>query len=238
MNGVVPMSAPHMLPPTFNPGPLPSPWTEHIAPTGHYYYYNPVTSESTYIRPISLTTLLASSFAGPSTIKKKKKKEKPLRKTAIPDSPWLRVVTNRGNVFYANKDTKESTWEAPQDIIEALEAMGLDESDQDIVEEDEEEKKVTTSPSGTKRKLEENEDNIDEERRKRMKLDDKRIAKASTIAVEEVQDEDEDEEAWQRRIAEEMAEEAGMEDVQEEAKEEPVPSISPEEARERFMVRR
>ncbi|KAI1155074.1 hypothetical protein F4825DRAFT_95324 [Nemania diffusa] len=33
------------------PSPLPPGWTEHKAPTGHTYYYNVVTKESTYKRP-------------------------------------------------------------------------------------------------------------------------------------------------------------------------------------------
>ncbi|CAG8727451.1 7600_t:CDS:1, partial [Acaulospora colombiana] len=197
MNGVASIFAPNMLPSTLNLTPLPSPWTEHIAPTGHYYYYNPITTESTYIRPISLTTLLSNALSNVSTTKKKKKKEKPLRKQAIPDTPWLRVVTNRGNVFYANKDTKESTWDVPQGLEEALAAMGLDESDEEETAEQEEEKKAVLSPSGAKRKLEENETTPEEERRKRKKLEGSTAPKSTTISMEDVQDEDEDEEAWQ-----------------------------------------
>ncbi|KAL8833114.1 MAG: hypothetical protein Q9170_004496 [Blastenia crenularia] len=33
------------------PPPLPAGWTEHKAPTGHPYYYNPALSQSTYSRP-------------------------------------------------------------------------------------------------------------------------------------------------------------------------------------------
>jgi hypothetical protein len=36
--------------PTARP-PLPEGWTEHKAPTGHTYYYNPATRQSTYTRP-------------------------------------------------------------------------------------------------------------------------------------------------------------------------------------------
>lgn len=35
------------------PPPLPSPWTEHKAPSGHAYYYNPETKQSTYTRPVA-----------------------------------------------------------------------------------------------------------------------------------------------------------------------------------------
>jgi len=36
--------------------PLPHGWTEHVAPTGHTYYYNAESKQSTYVRPVNLTT--------------------------------------------------------------------------------------------------------------------------------------------------------------------------------------
>ncbi|KAK8217468.1 hypothetical protein M8818_001224 [Zalaria obscura] len=43
------------LKPTYQPAPglppLPAGWTEHTAPTGHKYYYNAATQQSTYTRP-------------------------------------------------------------------------------------------------------------------------------------------------------------------------------------------
>jgi hypothetical protein len=50
---------PTMLKSTYKPGPaalLPAGWTEHKAPTGHTYYYNATTSQSTYVRPVDATT--------------------------------------------------------------------------------------------------------------------------------------------------------------------------------------
>ncbi|KAK9317876.1 hypothetical protein V1524DRAFT_421413 [Lipomyces starkeyi] len=49
--------------------PLPPGWTQHIAPSGHYYYFNKATKESTYERP-SLSAALsapasAKSFSPP-----------------------------------------------------------------------------------------------------------------------------------------------------------------------------
>ncbi|KAJ9626982.1 hypothetical protein H2203_003440 [Taxawa tesnikishii (nom. ined.)] len=44
---------------SFKPGPAPAPlpagWTEHTAPSGHKYYYNPETKQSTYTRPAAQT---------------------------------------------------------------------------------------------------------------------------------------------------------------------------------------
>lgn len=36
--------------------PLPAGWTQHVAPTGHFYYYNTQTKVSTYDRPLLNTT--------------------------------------------------------------------------------------------------------------------------------------------------------------------------------------
>ncbi|TQS36029.1 hypothetical protein Golomagni_03532 [Golovinomyces magnicellulatus] len=46
--------------------PLPSGWTEHKAPSGHSYYYNSATNQSTYKRPLPDTVAAAlPSFNGP-----------------------------------------------------------------------------------------------------------------------------------------------------------------------------
>jgi hypothetical protein len=42
-----------MLKSTHKTTPLPEGWTEHKAPTGHSYYYNTATKQSTYTRPIA-----------------------------------------------------------------------------------------------------------------------------------------------------------------------------------------
>ncbi|KAI0835013.1 hypothetical protein F5Y06DRAFT_142413 [Hypoxylon sp. FL0890] len=48
-----------------NPPPLPPGWTEHKAPTGHTYYYNAATQESTYKRPAVSPLPEAPSIAQP-----------------------------------------------------------------------------------------------------------------------------------------------------------------------------
>ena len=183
--------------------PLPLPWTEHVAPTGYLYYYNPSTAESTYNRPISLAHLSAHQ-------KKKRKREKPATKTLVPDSSWLRVLTNRGNVFYHNSETKDSTWDVPADIesaIEAMEAMEL-------------QTKTEDASLGIKRKDREE----DEETRagKRPRRED---------------EDDADDEEWQRQLAEEMAEDQVEEPVEPAPPEpEPVPTMPLDEATQLFKV--
>jgi transcription elongation regulator 1 len=67
---------------------------------------------STYIPPIQTTT---------------KKKEKPLIKTPIPGTEWLRVVTSEGNTFYSHKLKKESVWAIPEEVRSAIERLQTEE---------------------------------------------------------------------------------------------------------------
>ncbi|KAG8773746.1 hypothetical protein FRB91_008223 [Serendipita sp. 411] len=231
MNGIASFAT--NLDPTNLP-PLPLPWTQHVAPTGHYYYYNPMTSESTYIRPISLTSLLPPALAKPA----KRKREKPAKKTPVPDSLWIRVLTNRGNVFYANKETKESTWVMPEEIADAVAAMELDDNDGGSsdhaiqVKQDGQSDAMTVdteNPTNNKRRKRPDESVEDERGGKR--------AKTNKVGIEDAKNEDEDEEAWQRRLAEQMAVEGEGEG--EDTKvvtpvEEQAPPISNEEATSLF----
>ncbi|PSS18555.1 hypothetical protein M430DRAFT_50555 [Amorphotheca resinae ATCC 22711] len=47
------------------PPPLPEGWTEHKAPTGHSYYYNATTKQSTYTRPVASPAPIAPPPAAP-----------------------------------------------------------------------------------------------------------------------------------------------------------------------------
>ncbi|KAJ7068255.1 Hsp90 protein-domain-containing protein [Mycena amicta] len=90
-------------------------WSEHLSPTGQPYYYNVHTKESTYTRPLP-----------PPSAPVAKKKEKPLVKTQIPGTDWIRVKTTEGNVFYSHKVKKESLWTVPDEIraeVAALEEL-------------------------------------------------------------------------------------------------------------------
>ncbi|EKM59176.1 uncharacterized protein PHACADRAFT_136514 [Phanerochaete carnosa HHB-10118-sp] len=196
------------VPPAAIPPPLPPGWSEHTSPTGQLYYYNVVTKESTYTRPLP-------AFPIP------KKKEKPLVKTPIPGTDWLRVKTTEGNVFYSHKTERRSLWTVPDEIKEAVEELERREAEERRRGRDEEE---------AKRKAEE-EERKEAERVKAEVKAGKR--KAEVVPVEEVviskkakmeedeagakdeddddEDEDEDEsdmEDWQREAAEQLAKEA------------------------------
>lgn len=60
---------------------------------------------------------------GAAPVEKKEKKEKPKEKLPIEGTDWIRVTTNKGNVFYNNKETKESLWTVPEDIKKQIEAL-------------------------------------------------------------------------------------------------------------------
>jgi hypothetical protein len=87
-----------------------------VAPGGQIYYHNAQTQESTYIRPLP-------SFQNLPLPQPKRKKEKPLVKTPIPGTQWIRVQTNEGNVFYSHKAKKQSLWTVPDEIKDAVAAL-------------------------------------------------------------------------------------------------------------------
>ncbi|GAA6000943.1 hypothetical protein JCM5350_005595, partial [Sporobolomyces pararoseus] len=88
---------------------------------------------------------------------KKGKKEKPKEKLLIPSTDWIRVVTNKGNVFYNNSKTKESVWNVPEEIKDLVEELLKEKEKEKEVEE-----KETDRLKQRKRKVEEDEDNEDE----------------------------------------------------------------------------
>lgn len=119
--------------------PLPPGWTEHISmcsafsivllsnmhagPTGQPYYFNAVTQESTYIRPLPAFPIVPGQvpFVPPvQAVQPKQKKEKPLVKTPIPGTDWIRVKTTEGNTFYSHKVEKRSVWTVPDEIKGAV----------------------------------------------------------------------------------------------------------------------
>ncbi|TKY84502.1 hypothetical protein EX895_006403 [Sporisorium graminicola] len=92
---------------------LPVGWTSHISPTGRTYYHNASSGVSTY------------TFPQP----KPPRREKPASKTLIPNtSGWLKVTTNKDNVFYFHPETKTSQWLPPPHVVDALKQIEEDEA--------------------------------------------------------------------------------------------------------------
>jgi hypothetical protein len=152
---------------------------------GQLYYYNIQTRESTYIRPTT------------------KKKEKPLVKTPIPGTDWLRVITTEGNTFYSHKLRKESVWVIPEEIRSAVEALQSEERRQrDTANSKSEEPTHDTISVNSKRKADIS-----------LVSDEVVINKRAKVEDDDEDNEDNDEETsededWQRQAAEQLVAEA------------------------------
>ncbi|KAG9003869.1 hypothetical protein FRB90_011103, partial [Tulasnella sp. 427] len=255
-------SAPSLVSTGIRPPPpppsLPLGWTEHTAPTGHLYYYHAATNQSTYVRPLPVVGQAAATAAelepSASTKKKKAKQERPIAKSLIPGTEWSRVKTSEGNTFYFHKGKRESVWEAPEEILEALAEFEMEE------EERAQSKKSPMPPPaafGLGRLLAA-EGKINpgmrapttaETQERKVKEEDEKGVSSVAPEVEMADGETgADDEEWQRQVAEEMA--AEDEAAKEEATKDPTgkkekspakeatppPSLSPEEARALFKT--
>lgn len=206
--------------------PLPVGWTEHAGlrfyfsyviillnritdPGGNSYYFNSQTQESTYVRP--LPPFFTSSHASHPL----RNKERPLVKTPIPGTDWIRVRTTEGNTFYSHKIRKESVWIVPEEIesdVKAFEQQEREREDMSSRKEPVGENELENSPQ---------EEPTKHEGRKSVKrkvdhsvpLDEVEITKRTKVAEEEESEESEEseEEDWQREAAAQLADEAAEE---------------------------
>jgi hypothetical protein len=137
--------------------PLPQGWTVHKAPTGHTYFYNVETKESTYIRPvapppISFFSEPAQSHVAISPERRyafhhngeprnrqslqrgfsgNNRADRPKKRKVIPDcEPWILVTTKLGRRFVHNPETNESFWKFPQDVL--LATFKMDRLEQEV----------------------------------------------------------------------------------------------------------
>lgn len=147
-----------------------------------------------------------------------KKKEKPLVKTPIPGTEWLRVRTTEGNVFYAHKVRKESVWVVPEEIKGAVEA--LQKKEQSHTSGDQEELDQTAEIHRVK---EEVQSIVKRKAEESIPLGEA-VAKKAKIEEAEEDDEDEgnesEEEDWQREAAAQLAAEAEQEKIRQEQEKE------------------
>ena len=122
-----------------------------------------------------------------------KGKERPLVKTPIPGTEWLRVITSEGNTFYFHKLRKESVWAIPEEIRSAVEGLRTGELRQQPTQD--------STSVNSKRKAE-------------IPLgDETAVNKRTKVNDNEDDDGDNDEECsedgdWQRQAAEQLAIEA------------------------------
>ncbi|EGD99228.1 hypothetical protein TESG_06667 [Trichophyton tonsurans CBS 112818] len=140
-----------MLKSTYTPAnALPPGWTEHKAPSGHRYYYNAETKQSTYKRPVEETPVpvvvpaalpsyplqfqppahvtrgFDPNFQGLSRTREPYRKhrhpeDRPKTKHAIPGcAPWVLVKTKLGRRFVHNPETNESFWRYPAEVMKGV----------------------------------------------------------------------------------------------------------------------
>ncbi|KAG8918939.1 hypothetical protein FRC01_001572 [Tulasnella sp. 417] len=155
-------------------------------------------------------------------------------------------MTSEGNIFYFNKEKKESVWEVPEEIVEAVAELEQEEEERGAQDE---QKALTPPPAAFgigrllalegKRKVEDpipeaskakgNKSKVEEETTKTATAPDMKMAKG------EAEDGDE---ARQRQVAEEMAaeEEAAKKAKQGDTTEKHKKRLSLEEARALFKT--
>ncbi|KAL1747435.1 hypothetical protein HDZ31DRAFT_31825 [Schizophyllum fasciatum] len=187
--------------------PLPPNWSEHTGPGGVKYFYNALTHESTYIRPLPALPVPPAA------------QDRPLAKTRIPGTEWLRVRTAQGRTFYTHAARRASVWGVPDEIrdaVAALDAGGAGARARDEAEvQDAAKRRAVDEPVGevlvTKRAKVEEEGGEEED--------------------SESDSDEEEEEEWQREAAAQLAKEAAEEQKRREEEERRVQEATEAEAR-------
>ena len=202
-------------------------WT--TGPGGQPYYFNVYTSESTYVRPLPAFPTLNPAIATPAPAQKPAK-DKPLVKTPIPGTDWVRVKTTQGNTFYSHKVEKRSLWTVPDEIKEALEALGKEEQDvtERLIGEQEEEAarieiervKAQIAKETAKRKAQDPVPVDEVVISKKARVDDEPEDEEMDDEDEDSDDDDEEEEEWQKEAAAQLAAEAEEHERQQKEEEE------------------
>ena len=72
-------------------------WTEHKAPDGRTYFYNPTTRQSVWEKPDELKTEAERALAR---------------------CPWKEYTSEQGKIYFHNTQTKESVWSCPKELQE------------------------------------------------------------------------------------------------------------------------
>ncbi|SCZ93800.1 BZ3500_MvSof-1268-A1-R1_Chr6-3g08893 [Microbotryum saponariae] len=247
----VPLVPPPFAPPGFLLPPVPPPWTEHRAPAGQPYWFNPITNVSTYVRPLPppapvppgvppmlnppplhFPSASTSSVPTKKEKEKKEKKEKPKTKLEIEGTDWIEVTTNQGNVFWSNKATKQSVWTVPKEVKElmarkereekaegeagrkrkAAEEGGAEETEEEAEKKEESTTQKEDAPTTT------NEVPSAPTNASDSAAPPKKKKKSKVVVVHDIEEMEQDED-WQRQIAEEMAREVEEQQKQQEQEE-------------------
>ena len=159
-------------------------------------------------------------------------KDKPLVKTPIPGTDWIRVKTTQGNTFYSHRIDKRSMWTVPDEIGEAVSALEKEEQDaaeRSGREQEEEATRVETervkaqiAKETAKRKAQDPVPVDEVLISKKARVDDEPEDEEMDDGEEDSDDDDDDEEEeeWQKEAAAQLAVEAEEHERQKKAEEE------------------
>jgi transcription elongation regulator 1 len=142
------------------------------------------------------------------------KKDKPLLKTPIPGTDWIRVKTTQGNTFYSNKATKASLWTTPDNIRDAV--RELEEAEAAEAAATERARTQATVDAEVARIKGELQEAVTKRKAGDLPASEVKAAKKPKVASAEADDDDDDseegeEEEWQKEAIAQLAAEAEAE---------------------------
>jgi len=190
------MPNPHVRPNT--------PWTEHKAPSGEFYYYNHITKQSTWKKPdnyIPYKPPFIPHFQQKHVLQKPitKTEQKPIEKAIsmkrIPGTPWHIILTSRNNEFFYNYDTKKSTWEIPEEVKDIINNL-LEEA-----KKIKEEREAAMKKKEEMNKLKEEEDKKQLEIQEKMEIDEKKEKEQVEQKEKEKQSDTKSKESQQQKLS-------------------------------------
>lgn len=143
----------------------------------------------------------------------KKKKDKPLVKTPIMGTDWIRVLTTEGNTFYSNKATKQSSWTVPDEIQEEVASLEREEEETRLKEEQakaevEQRKREEETAMEVERIKNEVQEAVGKRKADELVKETTTSKKARIEDKVDEEEESEEEEEWQREAAAQLAAEA------------------------------
>ena len=89
----------------------PSKWSDHKAPDGRTYFYNCVTKQSLWEKPLCMKSATERLLA---------------------QCPWKEYTSDTGKVYYHNTQTKESVWSIPAELAAVKERILEEEKESSI----------------------------------------------------------------------------------------------------------
>ncbi|MEW5316690.1 MAG: hypothetical protein WDW38_008043 [Sanguina aurantia] len=97
-------------------GKLKKDWTEHIAPDKRKYFYNTVTKQSSWERPVEEKVVPVAAVAAAATPAAAAAAATPAAAVVEPFGGWKEYTSPDGRSYYYNKGTKESRWTMPEEM--------------------------------------------------------------------------------------------------------------------------